>query len=57
MNTPSSNVGSQIKAAAAADATKAQAWLGNNWYPFGIGVASSALLIKVAHLVGFLKFL
>jgi hypothetical protein len=57
MSTPSSNIGDQIKATASADATKAQAWLGNNWYPFGIGVGAAAAVVKVAHIFGLLKFL
>lgn len=57
MSTPSGNVGQDIKATAAADVAKAQAWLGSNWYAFAIGAGSAAAVTKLAHLVGLLKFL
>jgi hypothetical protein len=58
MSTPPSNLGSEIKSAAAADVTKAKAWFSaGNLYPWSIGVASGAVVIKVAHLFGLLKII
>jgi hypothetical protein len=41
----------------ASEAKKATAWLGSNWYAWGIGAGSGAVIVKVAHLFGLLKFI